>query len=156
MKSNEPTLENTKQFNITIKKNLQRYKDWRKKLNYCPALKENIVVSLKGWRHCLTKGQGQKRSIQDIYRRLKLLPFAQKILEKTTTLQNITYENRRKYFIFESVEELQINGKIQQQKVRVILIEDKKGNKIFYSVMNIKLGRKIRHKKSGMSHASAK
>ena len=122
-----------------LKKAKAFYDIWRKEITYSPALKCNVQVSLKGWYHITGSTGSKKRSINDKYRRIKLLPIAKDILLKATTVQNITVKHKRKYFAIESMEEITINNTKQLCKVRVLLIEDKNGNKIFYSVMDKKI-----------------
>lgn len=125
----------------SLKKEKQKawiyYNRWRKEKTYSPALKQNIVVSLKGWKHITGATGAKKRNFKDIYRRLKLLPDAKKVIKKSTTIQNIVRKYNKDYYVIEAM----VRGKSTSKrfkKVRVILIEDKKGNKIFYSVMDKK------------------
>lgn len=114
------------------------YDTWRKTGSHSPALKAHVRVSLKGWRHITGATGYKKRSGADTYRRLKLLPVAKKIIETSTTVQNVTDKNGRKFYAFESVEELLISSKKKFSKVRVIFEEDHQGNKVFLSVMDRK------------------
>jgi len=127
-------------------KALRYYKKWRKEKTFSPALKEEIRVSLKGWRHITGATGAKKRNINDIYRRLMLLPHAKAIIKKATTIQNIVKRKGRTYYVFEEVRMIAEKGKKTQRKIRVILEEDKKGKKVFLSVMD-KKHRKRRKKK---------
>ena len=114
------------------------YKSWRKKKTYSPALKSEIKVSLKGWRHLTGASGFKKRSFADIYRRLKLLPYAREIILKSTTIQNITKKSGLKYYALEAMIEVKEGNTKLPRKVRVIIQEDKTGNLIFLSVMDKK------------------
>ena len=52
------------------------YRKWRKEKTYAPAFKSEVRVSLMGWRHISGATGYKKRTLHDIYRRLKLLPYA--------------------------------------------------------------------------------
>lgn len=102
-------------------------------------MKSKVVVSLKGWKHLTGVTGFKKRSFNDIYRRLKLLPYADEIIKTSTTIKNIVIKNKRKYYAIEAVIKVK-EGEIEMfKKIRVIIQEDK--NKIyrFYSVMDKKM-----------------
>lgn len=121
------------------------YQEWRKGKTYSPALKTEIRISLKGWAHLSGSDRAKrKRTYKDAYRRYKLLPYAREIIETSTTIQNITEKRGRKYYALEAVVEVSYNDKKENRKIRVILIEDKLGDKIFYSVMD----RRIKNERS--------
>lgn len=82
----------------------QYYKKWRNEKTYSPALKSKINISLKGWHHLVGSSGYKKRSIGDVYRRLKLLPYAKKIIQKSTTIQNISKRRGIKYYALEAAE----------------------------------------------------
>ncbi len=113
------------------------YQRWRKEKTYSPALKSEVRVSLKGWAHLSGSDKvRRKRTHQDAYRRYKLLPYAKEIIETSTTIQNITEERKRKFYALEAIIKVSYNDKKENRKIKVILIEDRLGNKIFYSVMD--------------------
>lgn len=121
------------------------YQEWRKEKTYSPAFKSEIRISLKGWTHLSGSDRAKrKRTYKDAYRRYKLLPYAKEIIETSTTIQNITEKRGRKFYALEAVVEVSYNDKKENRKIRVILIEDKLGNKIFYSVMD----RRIKNERS--------
>lgn len=92
---------------------------------------------MKGWAHLSSSDKARrKRTHQDAYRRYKLLPYAKEIIEKSTTIQNITEKGNRKFYALEAVVEVSYKDKKENKKIKVILIEDQLGNKIFYSVMD--------------------
>lgn len=128
------------------------YDSWRKVKSFSPALNSEVRVSLLGWRHISGATGSKKRTFSDTYRRLKLLPYAKQIIETSTTIQNITTKGKRIFYALEAMTMVKENNKQSLRKVRVILIEDKKKNKIFYSVMDKKLKEK-RVQKSGTPHA---
>ncbi|MDP3758622.1 MAG: hypothetical protein Q8Q86_02790 [Candidatus Daviesbacteria bacterium] len=113
------------------------YQKWRKQKTYSPALKTEVRVSLKGWAHLSGSDKvRRKRTYQDAYRRYKLLPYAKEIIETSTTIQNITEKRKRKFYALEAIIKVSYNDKKENRKIKVILIEDQLGNKIFYSVMD--------------------
>lgn len=113
------------------------YQRWRKEKSYSPAFKSEVRISLMGWSHLSGSDKARKkRTYSDIYRRYKLLPYARKIIEESTTIQNITEKRNRKFYALEAVVEISYDDKKEDRKIRVVLIEDKLGNKIFYSVMD--------------------
>ncbi|TSC88091.1 MAG: hypothetical protein G01um10147_322 [Microgenomates group bacterium Gr01-1014_7] len=116
------------------------YQKWRTEKTYSPAFKSSIRVSLRGWNHLSGSDKARKsRTCKDAYRRYKLLPHAKEIIKTSTTIQNITQKGTRKFYALEAVVEIAYNGKKENRKIRVILIEDKLGDKIFYSVMDRRL-----------------
>jgi len=56
------------------------YTKWRKTGSYCPAFKEKILVTNRGWYHLVGKTGNKKRAFKDVHRRLALLPHAKGIL----------------------------------------------------------------------------
>ena len=128
------------------------YNKWRKEKSYSPAFKSEIRVSLMGWRHISGATGYKKRTLHDTYRTLKLLPYAKEIIEKSTTIQNVTTKGKRTFYALEAMTMVKEDSKEAPRKVRVIFVEDAKGNKIFYSVMD-KKQRERRVKKSGTPHA---
>lgn len=113
------------------------YQEWRKEKTYSPALKSEIRISLKGWAHLSGSDRARKkRTYKDAYRRYKLLPYAKEIIKTSTTIQNISEKRNRKFYALEAVVEVTYQEKKESRKIRVIIIEDKLGNKIFYSVMD--------------------
>lgn len=105
-----------------------------------------------GWRHITGATGSKKRTYQDTYRRLKLVSYAKEIIEKSTTIQNVTTKGEKTFYALEAVIMIKENGNEALRKVRVILIEDKEKNKIFYSVMD-KKQKGVRIQKSGTPHA---
>lgn len=111
------------------------YDTWRKSGgSFCPALNEKVRVSLAGWYHLVGATGHKKRKFSDVHRRLSLLSKAKEILEKATTIQSIIVKKGIKYYAFDSIYET-LDG---IEKVRVIVIEDKRKGKIFLSIMNRK------------------
>ena len=72
------------------------------------------------------------------FRRIKLLPYAEQIITTSTTIQNITVKHGIKYYALEAMVEIEVSKQKEFRKVRVIIYEDKKGDKNFYSVMDKK------------------
>lgn len=128
------------------------YDSWRKVKSYSPALQSEVRISLLGWRHISGATGAKKRTYADTHRRFKLLPYAKQIIETSTTVQNVSTKGKRTFYVLEAMMEIKENGKKDFRKVRVILIEDKQKNKVFYSVMDKKQKEK-RSQKSGTPHA---
>ena len=128
------------------------YDSWRKVKSYSPALQSEVRVSLLGWRHISGATGAKKRTFSDTYRRLKLLPYAKQIIETSTTIQNVSTKGKKTFYAIEAMLEVKENGNKDLRKVRVVLIEDKQKNKVFYSVMD-KKQRNKKPKKSGTPHA---
>lgn len=114
------------------------YKKWRHEETYCPALKSKIRISLIGWRHISGSTGSKKRTFKDSFRRMKLLPYAKEILQTSTTIQNITIKNGRTFYALEAMTIIKEDNFKSLRKIRVIVVEDKQQNKIFYSVMDKK------------------
>jgi hypothetical protein len=114
------------------------YDAWRKTGSYCQAFHSRVVISLKGWRHITGATGYKKRSYDDTYRRLMLLPHAKMITEQSTTIQNITHKNGNEYHILEALVSVKEKGVTAMRKVRVVFLYDKKKNRIFLSVMDKK------------------
>jgi len=106
------------------------YKRWKLEGSFCPAIKENIVISGMGWNH-ITGGNGHSRTFKDISRRLKLLEKARYLLEISTTYQDLRKSNINTFLAIEAI--LESKGIFKQ--VRVVLKKDKLNRYIFYSVM---------------------
>ena len=122
----------------TKEKSLNFYKQWMKQKCFCPAFNEYIKITWKGWNHIVGNKNSTKRLWADVYRRLKLLPLAREIIENSTTIQNIDNRNGTVFFILEAMKLVTENGTKQWRKVRVILVGDKEGRKVFLSVMDKK------------------
>ncbi len=114
------------------------YNKWRKNPPYSPALKSKVRVSLKGWDHITGSTGHKKRAIGDVYRRLKLLPYADKIIKTSTTIQNIVEKKSRKFYAIEAMIEVKQDSKRVSRKVRVVIERDRNGGYVFLSVMDKK------------------
>lgn len=117
------------------------YDSWRSEKTFSPVLGSEVRVSLKGWYHLTGAPGTKKRSVPDIIRRLKILPLAKKTIESKNATHKI---NKRKNKLYHTLE-----TEHENIKIRVVLIEDKLGNKIFYSVMD----RSVETNKKGAPHA---
>lgn len=128
---------------IRVKNKAWKYYDkWRKERTYSPALKKKVRVSLQGWYHITGEKGLKKRTFSDAYRRMKLLPYAKRIVKKSTTLQDVQERGGIKYYVLEAVSNVKENEKVVPRRVKVVLKEDRKGNIIFYSVMDRKRKRR--------------
>lgn len=117
---------------------LNFYKQWQREKNICPAFNEKIIISAKGWNHIVGNKNSKKRIWNDTYRRLKLLPHARDIINKSTTIQNVKTQNGKVYFALEAMRLIELKNGKEWRKVRVILEQDKKMRKVFLSVMDRK------------------
>lgn len=114
------------------------YDQWRQESICCPAFNgERVVFSLKGWNHITGATGHKKRSFTDVRRRLKLLPHAREIIERSSTIQNVSMKRGVKFFALEAIIEGEKTS-LDYQKIRVVICEDRTGKKIFYSVMDKK------------------
>ena len=115
------------------------YDSWRKTdgIN-CPAFRSKVRISLLGWRHLIGATGHKKRISNDVYRRLKLLPHVKTIIENSKLVQNIKKKKGRTYYALEGMLEVDENNQKSLRKIRVIIIEDFKKNKIFLSVRDKK------------------
>ena len=109
------------------------FQKWCQKPIYCPALKCKVFATSKGWRHI--SGLEKERLFSDIYRRLHLLRYAQKIIASATYVKDISYRYGRKYYILETTIIISEQAMLKR-KVRVIIEEQHNGRKIFLSVMD--------------------
>ena len=115
------------------------YDSWRKVGGIdCPAFKCKVRISLLGWRHLIGASGHKKRISDDVYRRLKLLPHVKKIIENSKLIQNIKKKNGQIYYTLEGMLEVEENKVKALRKIRVVILEDFKKNKIFLSVMDRK------------------
>jgi len=96
-------------------------------------LKCKVFATSKGWRHI--SGLEKERLFSDIYRRLHLLRYAQKIIANATSVKDISYRYGRKYYILETTIIISEQAMLKR-KVRVIIEEQHNGRKIFLSVMD--------------------
>lgn len=114
---------------------LNFYKQWMREQNFCPALKEKVLVTFKGWNHIVGNKNNKKRPAKDVYRRLKLLTHARDIINNSSTVQNVTHKHGNIYYVLEAMRLVDTKNGKQMIKVRVILEEDKQKRKRFLSVM---------------------
>lgn len=132
----------------TKQKAFAYYKRWRNEETYCPAFKEKVRISLKGWHHITGTTGHKKRKFSDVYRRLKLLPHAKAIIKTSATIQGIEKKRNATHYILEAVRPVKEKGRTSNRKVRVVLLEDKQTKeKIFLSVMDKKSRKKPKKKK---------
>lgn len=108
-------------------KYLKMYKSWKRV--YCPAFKENVHFTSKGWIH-IQKEKWRTRSEKE--ERLKLLALAKNILSISTTTQDKRLQN------YHNIPHTHygltaIKGGI---KITVVIIEDR-GRLDFLSVFKV-------------------
>ncbi len=131
-------------YNITMPKDktfkkeaFKIYCALRNKSVFCPALNEDVFFTLLGWNH-LVGNESKHRHPKDVFRRLKLLPLAEKILVKAGTIQSIRTVKGQVMYGLDSIESIEINGNQVLTKVRVIVVDTKTGKK-FLSIMDRKM-----------------
>jgi hypothetical protein len=81
----------------------------------------------------------QKRSSADKFRRFKILPYAKQVIESSHKIHSTRKVKERTYYTIESTIPMSIDEVKTLRKIRVVIFEDKKGNKIFLSVMDKKM-----------------
>ncbi len=89
---------------------------------FCLALDADVLFTNWGLDHIAEK---KKRTKVEKIERLKLLPLAKKLLEKTTTVQGKRFQDYHDHYEFIAL----MNG----VKIKVLVIEDKK-KFYFYTV----------------------
>ena len=87
------------------------YNAWRQGKTYSPAFQSDVKISLRGWRHITGATGHKKRNFQDTYRRLKLLPYAKEIIEKSSTIQNITIKGINTFYALEAKEKEEMSAR---------------------------------------------
>jgi len=113
---------------------------------FCPYFNEKIAFNAKGLRHLKFKTDGQARTSQDQYARLKLIYLAPELLRQSRLVQGI-WRTRT----FEALKTNETNGKwkrvmkdvaffefiavIKNVRVKVIIKEVLGGEKHFWSVI---------------------
>lgn len=88
----------------------------------CPALKNSEVKFTNyGWNHlCVRKWRTEKEKME----RMKLLPYARKLISITTTIQSIRY--------YDSYQTFEFNANMDGKRIKAI-VSKTKGGFIFYS-----------------------
>lgn len=105
---------------IELDRYSKNYKSWKNV--DCPALKTKVHFTNKGWEHLF---EGKKRSRAEVLERVRLLPFAKRLLETTTTVQKKRFQNFHQHYTFTAFTEGTMGVKIE-----VVVIEDRK--KIYF------------------------
>ena len=114
---------------------------------FCPYLNETVAFNAKGIKHIKFKAEGRARSRSDQFMRLKHIRFAQRILEKSRTLQEYketkVFEevktNKRKervlqeatYYGFTAI----INDSGSLKRLKIIVKQVGNGDKYFWSII---------------------
>ena len=125
-------------FKAELLKALEYYKKWKKQSCYCPALGCNVLITNRAWHHLVGNKGYRQRNPADKYRRMKLLPYAKQVLEDSHTIQDVRTVQGRMHYAMDAVIPIEQNGSQFLRKIRVVVYEDVKGNKIFLSVMDKK------------------
>ncbi|MDP2629838.1 MAG: hypothetical protein Q8P56_00345 [Candidatus Uhrbacteria bacterium] len=111
---------------------------------WCPYFGEEVHFNTEGFQHLLFKEWNKTRSRIEQYKRLRLIPVAERIIRKTQTLQEYDERNlmvrqktsskwqqvmkRVRYYIFIAID---LDKNV---RVKVIVKEIEGGAKFFYSV----------------------
>jgi hypothetical protein len=110
---------------------------------YCPYFKEKIVFNTQGLEHLKFKRREKARSENDQYMRFKLIHLASEVLTASHTLQGILYTKKfervrihhRTDTVLKSVEYYEFIAVIKRDKVKVIVKQIDKGEKMFWSII---------------------
>lgn len=113
---------------ISQKRAWRWYKMWRKTPTYCPALNAKIYKSLRGWWHIKATRATIKRPAIDLIRRYELLPFAEEVIEKGKLVETRNQHDQ----VLHALEAV-----VEEDWIRVILVEDKVGRISFLSVLSV-------------------
>ena len=105
----------------------------------CPYFGSNIVFNAKGLENIKFKSKRKARSREDQYMRLKLIPLASRILEKSHTLQGISekrsleYEkiNSRWEYVMKNSTYYEFVAVVKRVRVKVIIKQVENGPKYF-------------------------
>ena len=71
---------------------LNKYNNWKKVK--CPALNAHVHFTRLGWDHLVER---KKRNKKEYLRRLEMIPYARKIIKKSTTLQSQNWNKGIQY-----------------------------------------------------------
>ena len=109
---------------------------------WCPYFKENVHFNSEGYEHLLFKEWNKTRSRIEQYMRLRLLPFAPKIIGLSHTLQEYAeskrFERRKinsrwekrlvlvRYYVFIAI--------LNETRFKIIVKEVEGGAKMFHSI----------------------
>ncbi len=114
---------------------------------HCPYLNETVAFNTKGLKHIKFKKDSVARSRADQFIRLKYIRFAQRILEKSHTLQEYkeskVFENKKadnekekvlqdaKYFSFMAI----ILDGVTRKRFKIVVKQVGGGKKYFWSII---------------------
>jgi len=101
------------------------FKQWRGQEKICPAFNEKVYLTRRAWNHI---AHHPRRNLVDKIIRLKKLPLAREIIEKSTTYQSCLKRKNIYYYGFQAIKN-DIRIKV------VVTSKGKNGRKILYSVM---------------------
>lgn len=94
------------------------YFRWRKEKTYCPAFKEEVLVTRIGWHHLVGS---RFRTKAEKIKRFKALPLAKKLIKTASIFQEYRYYRGIHYFA--------IVAEMDGAKIKVILSAKKKDKK---------------------------
>lgn len=98
---------------------------------YSPALEANIYFTNKGINHLAHNG---KRSFNDVYRRLKLLPYVRQIILKTKKYKSRVMGDTTSFELI-SKQKMSVYGKSQVKIIKIVVILTTQKRYTFLSVM---------------------
>ncbi len=108
----------------------------------CPYLKKSVAFNSKGLEHIKFKGRNKARNIQDQYIRLKCLPLAKKVLEKSYTLQGyqernemVRVKNNKCTHKMKLIYYYEFVAIIVDIRVRIIVKKEEGGELYFWSII---------------------
>ncbi len=104
------------------------YKNWMKEKTISPALKSEIKITRLGWDHVVRGTHIKARSYKDRNTRIAQLKNIKYILTHQKNY-SVVYRNNFKYYEIKSLKDK------RSERIKVIIREDKQGNKVLYSWM---------------------
>jgi hypothetical protein len=99
---------------------------------YSPALKSDIYFTNKGWNHLVHKGT---RSFNDVYRRLKLIPYIKSIILNSKTYKTRMMTDSITSFQISGQRTITICGRTKKKLIKVVIILTAQKKYTFLSVM---------------------
>jgi hypothetical protein len=110
---------------IETKAKMYYFNDWRGNEIIIPAFGEIVYISKLGWNHIV---HHPRRKLKDKIIRLKKLPLAREVLEKSTTYQTVEVRGQIYYYGIQAI--------VKDTRVKIVVTsKGVDGKKYLYSVM---------------------
>lgn len=101
------------------------YQKWRLETTFCPAFKQNVLITRIGWHHLVGS---RFRTKAEKIRRFKALPLAKKLIKTATTYQEHRYRHGIHFY--------SLVAEMDGRRIKIILSSKKKDSqKNFLSVI---------------------